>query len=185
MATRKKLTATKGGRYQKPNRKRKTIIPDGFAAETGFNRKYTARLPANRDKTKRVTVDGKPVKPVADRARKQKNNGGRTKKYCGGVAATACKIREFSDYRRGKLLAPLLKPAIGFLAAEPEFGTNGETRKKLPETGAPAIGRGLKPERKKPETGGKSPTEPGEPLKNRIPVRAYFTWDGRKPGFSG
>ena len=160
MATRKKLTAAKCKRYQRANRKQKTVIPDEFVAETGFNRKYAARLPANRGKTKRVTIDVKPVKPVAGKARKPENNGGRPKKHGDGVIAAVCGIWEFFDYRRGKLLAPLLKLTIGFLAAEPKFGTGGEIRKKLPETGASAIGRGLKPERKNSKLEGKVSQDP-------------------------
>ena len=119
MAARKKLTAAKRKRYQRANKKQKTIITDEFVAETGFNRKYAARLPANRGKTKQVTIGGKPVKLIAGKARKPENNGGRPKKYGGDVIAAVCGIWDFFDYRRGKLLAPLLKLTTGFLAAEP------------------------------------------------------------------
>jgi hypothetical protein len=183
MATRKKLAAAKCKRYQSANRKQKTIILNEFVAETGFNLKYAVHLPANWGKTKQVTIDGKPVKPVALKARKPKNNGGRPKKYGDDVITVVSKIWKFFDYRCGKLLAPLIKLMIEFLAAEPEFGISGEIKKKLLETSASTIDRRLKPERKKLEIRGKSLTKPGKLLKNQIPVRAYFTWDGRKPGF--
>jgi transposase InsO family protein len=45
------------------------------------------------------------------------------------------------------------------------------------------IDRRLKSEKKKLEIKGKSLTKPGPLLKNRIPVRVFFSWDERKPGF--
>ena len=184
MATRKKLTATKSKRYQKANKKQKTIMLNEFLEETGFTRKYAIHLLANWGKTKQVTIDGKTVKLTAAKPRKpKKNNGGRPKKYGDDVIAALGKIWEFFDYQCGKLLAPLIKLTIEFLAEESEFGISDEIKKKLLEISAATIDRRLKPERKKLEIRGKSLTKPGNLLKNQIPVRTYFAWDEKKPGF--
>ena len=153
MATRKKLTAAKSKRYQNANKKQQTIMLDEFVAETGFNRKYAVHLLANWGKTKQITIDWTPVKLVALRARKAKNNGGRPLKYGDDVIAAVCKIWEFFDYQCGKLLAPLIKLIIDFLTADPEFGITDEIKKKLLEISASTIDRRLKPERKKLEIG--------------------------------
>jgi hypothetical protein len=186
MKTRKKLTGIQSKRYQKARKKAKTKILDEFIAGTGYNRKYALHLLANWGKTKQLTIDGKAVKLTAKKPKKAKaNKGGRPKKYGDDVIAVVCKIWEFFDYQCGKLLAPLIKLMIDFLVAEPEFGINNnlEIRKKLLEISASTIDRRLKSERKKLEIRGKSLTKPGKLLKNQIPVRTYFTWDERKPGF--
>ena len=126
------MTAAKSKRYQKSNKKQKTIILNEFAAETGFNRKYAVHLLTNLCKTKQVTIDGKPVKLIVGKARKpKKNNGGSPKKYGDDVITVLSKICKFFDYRCGKLLAPLIKLAIDFLAAEPEFGISGDRKYDL------------------------------------------------------
>ena len=45
------------------------------------------------------------------------------------------------------------------------------------------IERRLAEARKKLQLKGASTTRRGELVKNQVPVRAYFSWDERKPGF--
>jgi hypothetical protein len=72
-----------------------------------------------------------------------------------------------------------------YLAAsgEIDFGITEENRPLLMSVSPAEIDILLKEERKKQEVRGKSLTKAGPVLKNEIPVRVYFAWDERKPGF--
>jgi hypothetical protein len=186
MKDKKKLTGVLSKRYQKAGKKDKTKILDEFVETAGYNRKYALHLLANWGKSTLVNADGKTVKLQAKKPKKQgraKHPGGRPKKYGGEVIAAVCRVWEFFDCQCGKLLAPLIRLTVEFLAAELEFGITSEIKTKLLTISASTIDRRLKPERKKLEIKGKSLTKSGKPLKNQIAVRTFYTWDERKPGF--
>ena len=180
MKTKRKITGVTAKRYRKSNKKDKGKILDEFVQTTGYNRNYALHMLANWGKSRLIGVNGKPVKL---RVGKRKASGGRPKKYGEEVIRAVRHIWEFFDYQCGKLLAPLIKGMIEFLKADAEFGITDEIRAKLLTISAATIDRRLKSERKKLEIRGKSLTKPGSLLKNQIPVRAFFTWDERKPGF--
>jgi hypothetical protein len=186
MKEKKKITATVSKRYKAADKKGKTRILDEFVATTGYNRKYALHILKNHGRTVCGTADGKPVKYKAGKPKKAGKNskaGGRPKKYGDDVIGAVCRIWEFFDYQCGKLLAPLIRLTIGFLADDAGFGITPEIRAKLMTISQAAIDRRLKPWRKKLEIKGKSLTKPGTLLKNQIPVRVFFSWDERKPGF--
>jgi hypothetical protein len=186
MAEKKKVTALHSKRYRAANKKGKTKILDEFTATTGYNRKYAVHILKNHGRTVSGTADGKPVKYRAGKPKKDvksRGGGGRPKKYGDDVIGAVCRVWEFFDYQCGKLLAPLIRLMIDFLAADPEFGITPLIKAKLMTVSAATIDRRLKPERKKLELKGKSLTKPGTLLKNQVPVRVFFAWDERKPGF--
>jgi hypothetical protein len=184
MRNRKKLGEVQSKRYQRAGKKDKTKILDEFVAATGYNRKYAVHLLANWGKSIRASIAGETVTLQAKRPRKaKKNRGGRPEKYGDEVIAAVRLIWGFFDCQCGKLLAPLIALMIDFLQAEAEFGITDEIRAKLLTISAATIDRRLKADRKKLEIRGKSLTKPGSLLKNQIPVRTFFTWDERKPGF--
>jgi hypothetical protein len=47
----------------------------------------------------------------------------------------------------------------------------------------PAIGRVLRPDKKKPALKGKGGAKPGKTLKKQVPVRAYYAGAGKKTCF--
>jgi hypothetical protein len=186
MAEKKKVTALHGKRYRAADKKGKTKILDEFQATTGYNRKYAVHILNNHGRTVSGTADGKPVKYKAGKpkkAGKAGGGGGRPKKYGDDVLGVVSRIWEFFDYQCGKLLVPLIRLMIDFLSTDAEFGITPSIREKLMTISASTIDRRLQPERKKLELKGKSLTKPGALLKNQIPVRVYFAWDERKPGF--
>ncbi|MDR1901815.1 MAG: transposase family protein, partial [Treponema sp.] len=66
---------------------------------------------------------------------------------------------------------------------EIDFGITAEIHPLLLNVSPAEIDILLKPERKKLEIRGKSLTKSGPVLKNEIPIRTFFRWDERKPGF--
>jgi hypothetical protein len=96
-------------------------------------------------------------------------------------------IWEHNEYQCGKLLSPFIRGAIDFLAASKapthDYGITDEIRAKLLTVSPAEIDILLKPARKKLEIKGKSLTRAGPLLREQIPVRTFFSWDERKPGF--
>ncbi|GHU78891.1 integrase [Spirochaetia bacterium] len=174
-------------RYQKAGKKGKKKLLDEYAKTLGYNRDYLAHLLANWGKTRYEVVDGKSVKYVAKdapKARKMRlggKKGGRPRKYGAEFAAVLYDIWEFFEWRCGKLFAPMLRLMIGFLVRE--YGLDDKTRSLLTQVSPATIDRLLAKEKAKLRLKGKSLTKPGKLLKNQIPVRVFFTWDERKPGF--
>jgi hypothetical protein len=184
MNERKKVSNEVSGRYQAADKKGKTKILDEFVATTGYKRKYAIHILTNWGKTQLAQVDGDTIKLKAGKPKRpRKPGGGRPKKYGEDAIAVVCRVWEFFDYQCGKLLVPLIRLMIEFLTAEAEFGITPEIRAQLLTLSAATIDRRLKPERKKLAVRGKSLTKPGSLLKNQIPVRTFFTWDERIPGF--
>jgi hypothetical protein len=183
MKTRQGVTGEFNKRYKAAKaQKEKTKILDEFVSLIGCNRKYGFVVLNDRDKTRMITLDGKTVtlKAKPPRERKRRTPGF---KYGEEVTAVLALIWEFFDYQRGQLLAPFIRGAIDFLAAESAFGITEEIKAKLLAIRSSTINRRLKPERKKLEIHGKSLSKPGILLKNQIPARVFFAWDERKPGF--
>ncbi|GHT88051.1 hypothetical protein FACS1894137_16090 [Spirochaetia bacterium] len=184
MKTKRKITGVTAKRYRKSGKKGKTAILDEFVKTTGYNRKYALHVLANWGKHRLIRIGGKPVKLQAGMpVRKRKPSGGRPKKYSEEVIAVVRHVWEFFDFQCGKILAPLIRGMIDCLQADAEFSFTDEIRGKLLTISSATIDRRLKTERKKLEIRGKSLTKPGTLLKNQIPVRTFFTWDERKPGF--
>jgi hypothetical protein len=137
-------------RYRQENRNMKTKILDEFTAAAGYNRKYAPRPLAHWGKEASLTADGKPVKLKAGAAKRRKG-GGRRPVYGPDALASLRIIRAFFRYRRGKLLAPLLREQTPFSgtgppsasrrrpgpgscgqAPPPSTGFHGRTRKSRP-----------------------------------------------------
>jgi hypothetical protein len=182
MKEKQKLAGEVSKRYRTASKKEKSVILTEFAKNTGYNKKYASTVLSKHGKVFKTIVDGKPIKVKANVTTRRKG-GGRKKKYGDDVFAVIRRIWEFFDYQCGTLLAPLIRLMIDFLAGDDEFGVTDEIKSKLMTISASTIDRGLKPERKKLEVKGKSLTKPGRLLKHQIPVRTYFAWDERKPGF--
>jgi hypothetical protein len=94
-------------------------------------------------------------------------------------------IWEYYDYRCGKLLAPQIRLIIDFLEQDEIFGPRitADIKAKLLTISPSTVDRRLASDRKKLALKGTSFTKPGTLLKRQIPIRAYFSWDERKPGY--
>jgi hypothetical protein len=174
-------------RYQKATKKGKAGILDEYAQTLGYNREYLAHLLANWGKTRYALINGKSVKLIAKNPAKAPKNArggtkrGRPKKYTAAFASLLCDIWELFEWRCGKLLAPMLRLMIDFLAAE--FCFSPAFRELLLSVSPASIDRLLAAEKKRLRIKGISLTKPGTLLKDQIPVRVFFDWDERKPGF--
>jgi len=184
MRTKRRLTEVTAKRYRKADKKGKGKILDEFCQTTGYNRKYALHILCNWGLTNWVKLEGKNLKLKAENTKKsRKKGGGRPVNYGTAEIHALCRIWEFFDYQCGKLLAPFIRNAMEFLQKEQSFGITQPIKKKLLSISPSTIDRRLKVQKKKLFARGRSNTKPGKLLKNQIPVRAFFSWDERKPGF--
>jgi hypothetical protein len=182
MKEKQSLTRTTCTRYRKSDRKEKSAILNEFCQSTGYNRKYALHLLANWGKTEVIKLAGEMVRLKAD-ARKRRKGGGRKPLYGPEVIASLRVIWAFFWYRCGKLLAPLMREQMVFFEAWAPFHITPAIREKLLKISPATIDRALKDDRKKLAVRGISGTKPGKFLKKHIPIRTYFPWNERKPGF--
>jgi len=187
MKTKKKICGKIYKRYQKAGKKGKAKILDEYSKTLEYNRDYLAHILANWGKTCYALSGGKAVKLVAQqpvKGRQRAASGkktGRPETYNKAFVSALKDIWEFFDCQCGKLLAPLIRGIIGFLAVE--FGLSQELCALLKTVSPATIDRKLKTEKARYRLKGLSTTKPGSLLKSNIPVRVYFDWDEKRPGF--
>jgi len=182
MAEKKAISAEISKRYQKAGKKQKGKILDEFCQTTGYNRKYALHLLANWGKTQVVSVSGKPVKLKAT-AKKRRKGGGRKPVYGPELIAVLRVIWAFFGSMCGKLLAPLLRQQMAFFEGWEPFHITPAIKKKLLAISPASIDRKLRAEKNKLRPKGRCCTKPGRLLKSQIPIRVYYPWSDRKPGF--
>jgi hypothetical protein len=182
MGEKKSVTREMARKYRRANRKGKQRILDGFIRLTKYNRKYAIHMLANWGKEKLRRVDGKLVKFVVGKPPKRRKRVGR-RLYDEEVRKAVHKLWQLFDYMCGKRLVVIIRLNIAVLAHEADLGIDTTVRQKLTQISAATIDRMLAPERKKLQLKGRSYTRPGTLLKHQIPIRTFFDWDERKPGF--
>ena len=181
MKDKKALTQELARRYRRSDRKHKTAILDEFVKTTGYRRKYAIHLLANWGKSKTRIIDGELVNIVVGRPKKRKRVGRVI--YGAEVKAAVKEIWEFFDYMCGKRLVVLIRMNIEALVSEPELSIDKEVKRQLLSISAATIDRILKPEREKIRFKSRARTRPGSILKHQIPIRTFYPWDERLPGF--
>ena len=192
MKTRNKVCGQIFKRYQKASKKGKSKILDEYSITLKMNRDYLAHKLTNWEKKRYAAIGGKPIKFVAKppfKGRCKASGGknrtigsrGRPEKYHKAFVAVLIKIWLFFDCPCGKLLEPLIKSSIDFLADE--FYITEELYELFKSVSAAAIDRKLKHEKKRYRLKGISTTKKGTLLKSQIPIRVCFDWDERIPGF--
>jgi hypothetical protein len=183
LKTKQALTGELAPQYRQAGKKEKSKMLDEYTRHTGYNRKYALHILTHWGKETWLTVDGKPVKLKAAPAAKRREGGGRKPLYGPEVIRSLRRVWEFFWFQCGKLLAPLLREQMPFIAAWNAFGITAEIREKLMTISPATIDRALKADRKKLAVRGISGTKPGNLLKKHIPVRTHYPWNERKPGF--
>jgi len=169
-------------RYRRADKKGKQKALDEFIATTGYHRKYAIHLLANWGKERLRILDGKPVRMVVGTSPKRKRRSGK-RLYDESVRKAIRKLWALFDWMCGKRLAVLIRLNIELLQQEAELGIDETVRRKLLQVSPATIDRILQPERKKLVLKGRSHTRAGTLLKHQIPIRTFFDWDERKPGF--
>ena len=181
MKDKKALTQELARRYRRSDRKRKTAILDEFVKTTGYQRKYAIHLLANWGKSKTRIIDGELVNLVVGRPKKRKRVGRVI--YGADVKVAVKELWEFFDYMCGKRLVVLIRMNIEALVRELELSIDKEVKRQLLSISAATIDRILKPEREKNRFKSRARTRPGSILKHQIPIRTFYPWDERLPGF--
>lgn len=180
MKTRKKLTEETAKRYCTAGKKQKSKMIDEFVANTGYNRKYAIHILKNTAKIKTThfnNVERKSVQ-IIQKTRKKRIY----EKYYGeDVKAEVIHIWIFSMFLCAKRLVTFIRDNIDYLSQK--FDYDKELKTKLSEISGATIGRLLKNEIPKYSVHGISATKPAENLNKLIPIRVYFNWDERQPGF--
>lgn len=182
MSEKRSITRETVQRYRRADKKGKQTILDEFIRMTGYNRKYAIHLLANWGKKYHRMVEGKPVKFVIGTSKSYKKKQGK-RIYDEAVREALTTIWQTFDYMCGKRLVVLLRMNMDLFCNEQEFGISEEVRDKLMRISASTIDRLLAGERKKMQIKGRSTTRAGSLLKHQIPIRVFYDWDERKPGF--
>jgi len=170
-------------RYQKATKKEKKAILDEFIQLTGYHRKSAVRLLGTKPvKQVIVYVKGKPVKIKPEKKRPSNRKGKRI--YTDEVITVLRLIWTFFWYKCGKILAPLMRQQMTYIAKWPAFAITEEIAEKLKKISPATIDRYLKKDKADLKLKGKSHTKPMKSLKNRIPIRTFYSSEERKtPGF--
>jgi hypothetical protein len=124
MKTKREIFEAHYRRYQRAGKKDKGNIIDEAAGTAGLNRNCLARVPASYGK-----------KQAGQAARREARlapgkRGGKPPKYYPAFTAFLVRIREDHGRPRGKLLSPLIRGIIDFLAAPktPDCGISEESK---------------------------------------------------------
>jgi hypothetical protein len=179
MKEKKAVTREYQPRYLKASKKEKKELLDEFTRLTGYHRKSAVRLLGAR-LVKQVMVygDGKAVKIKPEKKRPANRKGKRV--YTDEVIGALRLVWTFFWYKCGKILAPLMRQQMAFIAQWPAFGIDAKTAEKLKKISPATIDRYLKKDKASLKLKGKSLTKPINSLKSRIPVRTYYTSEERK-----
>ena len=181
MKTKRKLTEETAKRYCTARKKLKTKIIDEFVATTGYNRKYAIHILKNTAHIKIThfnNVEKKSVQIITKTTRKKRTY---KKYYEPEVHQEIIRLWIFSMYLCAKRLVPFIRDNIDYLAHK--FGYTEQLKTKLARISSATVGRILKSEIPKHSIRGIATTRPATNLNKLIPIRTFFDWDERKPGF--
>ena len=182
MAEKKKIRAEYARQYRKAKKKDKTkILNEYLKLLDGGNRKY-AIYSLNREGKKQLRfIGGENVNvEISSNIRKKRVY---KKYYDEEVAQLLIKLWKFFRYICGERLVPLMRTNLDVISRKKRFGIKPEVKKKLATISRSTVERLLTKERKKYKLKGKSTTKKGALLKNQIPVRRFWAWDEKQPGF--
>jgi len=182
MAERKKIRAELASQYRKAKKADKTKILDEYLNLVGGgNRKYAIYI-LNREGKKQLRfIGGKKVNLLITSNHRRKRVY--KKYYNEEVAKVLIQLWKFFRYICGERLVPLLRANLDVISRKQRFGINSEMKKKLAAISRATVERLLTEERKKHKLKGKSTTKKGTLLKSQIPVRIFWSWDEKQPGF--
>jgi transposase InsO family protein len=91
----------------------------------------------------------------------------------------------FFRFLCGKRLIPMIQDNLDAIAKHRRFSRliTAEVKAKLATVSRSTVERMLRRERKHRKVKGTSTTKPGTLLKQQIPVRTFWRWDDKQPGF--
>lgn len=186
MDERKSLVRETAKRYRQAGKRQKGLILDEFVQSTGYNRKYAIHILANEGKVSWSKAPGQVVgvrmKATYRGGRRQKS--GRKRVYGAEVCGSVLKIWRHFDRMCSKLLKEFIRVNIDDLYRSKWLRLDAAHRQPLLDISAATIDRAVAAERKQyRQMRGSCTTRAGSMLRNQIPIRVYFDWDERAPGF--
>jgi hypothetical protein len=182
MAEKKKLRAEYAKRYRKAKKAEKTEILNEYLKLLSLVNRKHAIYTLNREGKKQLRfIDGKNINVIITSHHRKKRVY--KKYYDDEVARVLIKLWKFFRYVCGERLVPMLRANIDILSKKHHFKMSAEVKKKLATISRSTVERLLTEERKKHKLKGKSTTKKGALLKNQIPVRKFWAWDEKQPGF--
>lgn len=182
MKERDSVTKETAKRYKKARKKEKSRILDEYVRLTGFARKYaisklSSCIQKREHKFNNVTIKTAKVELPEKKRRIY------APKYGRDTASSLNKIWRTFDFMCGQRLVPFIRENLDELAAEPCFEITRNVHEDLKKISSATVNRLLKPERQKNRLHGTCTTKAAGNLNKLIPVRAFFDWDERRPGF--
>ena len=182
---RKKLTIETAKTYCQAVKHEKTAILNVFCNQTELNRKYAIFILNKTAQVRTHWYNGKYIETVhiEKPTRKKRKKNTYKRKYDEKFTESLKKIWEFFDYKCGQLLVPFIRENIESIRKEKLFSLTDENAEKLKSVSSATIDRLLAPTRKQYAIKGISTTKATSNLNSLIPIRTYFSWDERLPGF--
>jgi transposase InsO family protein len=182
MAEKMKIRAEYAKQYRKAKKTEKTQILTAYLKLMGGgNRKY-AIVTLNREGKKQLRLIGGTYVNIAISSTIRKKRIYQ-KHYDEEVAEALIKLWKFFRYICGERLVPLLRANLDAICRKKRFRMSAEVKQKLLTISRATVERLLSAERKKHTLKGTSTTKKGTLLKNQIPVRVFWAWDEKEPGF--
>ena len=186
MNERKSLVRETARRYQRAGKKQKGYILEEFLHSTGYNRKYAIHILANEGKTSwtRRSDEAVGLRMKASYRGGKRHKAGRKRVYDEALCTSVLKIWRHFDHMCSKLLKEFIKVNIDDLYRSTWLRLDVDHREPLLQISAATIDRMVFRERRQCKLmRGTCGTKPGSMLRNQIPIRVYFDWDERVPGF--
>ena len=182
MAEKRKIRAEYAKRYRTAAKCEKTKILDEYLELLGKgNRKYEIHALNREGKKQLRLINGKNLNVVISSSQRKKRIY--QKYYDDEVKRVIIMLWKFFRYICGQRLVPLIRANLDVISRKRRFGISAEVKKKLSTISRGTVERLLTEERKKHKLKGKSTTKKGTLLKNQIPVRVFWKWDEKQPGF--
>jgi hypothetical protein len=179
MKERQALADVTGGRYRKAGRKDKKKILDEFCQNTGYHRKHAIAVLRNAGKTQLRRIGKETVKvKITAKARGKRVY---TRVYDEEVERAVIAIWVFFLRVCGRRLVPMIRENLPALTGK--YRLSPVIRAKLAAVSSSTVERMLMRERKAHAPKGTCSTTPGTLLKQQIPVRTFWRWDDKQPGF--
>lgn len=169
-------------RYKNVSKNEKKKILDEYISLTGFHRKYAISKLNSCIKRKTYVFNNKTMSSCKVEITKKKKRT-YTPKYDETFTITLIAIWNYFDYMCGQRLVPFIKENITELAKVKAFRITDVIKEKLLTISSATVNRLLTKHRRKNKLHGISTTKAGRDLNKLIPIRVFFDWDERIPGF--
>jgi hypothetical protein len=185
MHSRQEIYKANWREYRKAGKKEQGKILDRLVLTTGINRGYLATVLRNYGKDGDAASCGKAVKGKR-KARAGGKRGGRPQVYGERFAGVLEAIWREHGRMCGKLLVPMIRETIGFLAESkhPDYGIDDAIRELLLRVSPAEADRLLKKAKKGDEIRGISTTRAATvSLRSQVPVRTHYDRKAVTPGY--